>query len=189
MKRRAIYRLYWEDNEYYYYGQTSNLNQRFSVHKRDLIKGKHHSKYLQNVFNKYGLPSLEVILEGENLDLDKEEGILLAKHVGDYHCCNSCTIPNSRLGTKLSSESIARVKEYQYLVGKNKPVYMFSRDHMHLLGKFRSISEAEKAINCYPKDIQKSCKFNGKYNVKGYKFMYAAPIDNFLNHLKDIVKL
>lgn len=189
MKRRAIYRLYWEDNEYYYYGQTSNLVQRFSVHKRELIKGKHHSKQLQNVFNKYGLPSLEIILEGENLDLDKEEGILLAKHVGDYHCCNSCTIPGSRLGTKQSDESRAKVKEYQYLIGKNKPVYMFSRDHMHLLGKFRSISEAESTIGAAAKTVQASCKSNGKYNVGKYKFMYAAPIDNLLNHIKNLVPL
>lgn len=189
MTKRAIYRLYWDNNDYFYYGQSSNLNQRFSVHKRDLLKEKHHSKQLQHVFNKYGMPSLEVLLEGENLDLDKEEGILLVKHVGEYHCCNSCTVPNSRLGTKQSPEAIAKVKAYQYLSGKNKPVYMFSRDHMHLIGKFRSINEAEKAIGAATKTVQASCKSNGKYNVGKYKFMYAAPVDNFLNHIKNIVKI
>lgn len=187
MKKRAIYRLYWENNDYYYYGQSSNISQRFSFHKRDLKRGKHHSKQLQNVFNKYGLPCIEIILEGENIDLDKEESILLSKHVGDYYCCNSCAVPGSRLGTKHSKETIQKVKEYQYLVGKNKPVYMFSRDENFLLGKFRSINEAEKAIGCSPKDVQKSCKSNGYYNVKKYKFRYAALMDNFIEHIKQIV--
>lgn len=187
MNIRAIYRLYWDCCDYYYYGQSSNLNQRWSVHKRDLKNNRHHSKQLQNVYNKYGFPLIEVVLQGEDIDLNKEESKLLNKFVGDTYCCNTCTVPNSRLGTKQSEESRRKVKEYQYLSGKVKPVYMFSRDEEFLLGRFDSIRDAERAINCNPKDVQKSCKSNGYYNVQKYKFRYAAQVDTFLDHIKEIV--
>jgi hypothetical protein len=184
----GIYKITFS-NGHYYFGQAVDINRRFSQHKRELNRGNHSNSRLQNCFNKYGEPIYEVIEECSKEELSNIENKYLYKHIDNEMCCNICRIGKSSRGVERSQEFKDKISAYQYLSGKNKPVYMFSRDHMHLLGKFRSIGEAEKAINCYPKDIQKSCKSNGKYNVKGYKFMYAAPIDNFLNHLKDIVKL
>lgn len=176
-------------NGHYYLGQATDINRRFTQHKRELSKGTHSNSRLQNCYNKYGDPIYELVQECSKEELSDIETTYIIKHIDDEMCCNMCRVGRSPKGIQRSQDFKDKVSAYQYLSGKNKPVYMFSRDEMHLLGKFRSISEAEKAINCCSKDVQKSCKSNGRYNVKKYKFMYAAPIDNFLNHIKQLLPL
>lgn len=184
----GIYKISFS-NGHYYIGQSVNTKRRESQHRRELSLGIHSNKRLQNCFDKYGSFLFEVIEECSKEDLSKVEDKYLFDNIDNDNCCNICRYANSVYKTKHTEETRNKISAYQHLTGKNKPVYMFSRDHMHLLGKFRSISEAEKEIGCCTKDVQKSCKSNGKYNVKKYKFMYAAPMDNFINHIKEIVKL
>jgi hypothetical protein len=184
----GIYKITFS-NGHYYLGQAIDTCRRFSQHKREFIKGTHSNSRLQNCFNKYGDPIYEVIEECLREDLNDIETTYITKHIDDDLCCNMCREGRSPKGIERSQDFKDKISAYQYLTGKNKPVYMFSRDHMHLLGKFRSIREAEAAIGASPKTVQGSCKSKGKYNVGKYKFMYAGPIDNLLNHIKDIVKL
>lgn len=182
----GIYKIIFSNN-HYYIGQSVNTNRRFSQHKRELKKGIHSNSRLQNCYNKYGEPVFEVIQECLKTELDLIETKYLYENVDNELCCNFCKIGKSAKGIKRTEEYKEKISAYQHLSGKVKPVYMFSRDENFLLAKFSSIREAEKAINCYPKDIQKSCKSNGKYNVQKYKFRYTLPVDNFLNYIKDLV--
>ena len=176
-------------NGHYYIGQAINLRRRELQHLRDMGKQKHTNKRVQNCFNKYGAPFFEVICECSREDIDKKETEFIYTYIDDENCCNICREGRSRKGTTQSESAKKTISDYQYLTGKNKPVYMFSRDNNFLLGKFRSIRDAEKAINCNPKDVQKSCKSNGYYNVQKYKFRYAVHVDPFIDRLKQIVKL
>lgn len=45
-------------NRVVYVGQSKYLSERISIHKKLLIKKKHHNSHLQNIFNKYGLSNL-----------------------------------------------------------------------------------------------------------------------------------
>lgn len=176
-------------NGHYYYGQALSINRRFAQHKREFKKGIHSNKRLQNCYNKYGEPVFEVVEECEKDKLNITESKYLFEHIDNELCCNMCREGRSPKGIKRSKEFNDKISRYQRLNGKCKPVYMFSRDNMDMLAKFDTIRNAEKAIGANPKDVQKSCKSNGKYNVRGYKFMYAQPIDNLLSHLKSIVPL
>lgn len=184
----GIYKITFS-NGHYYLGQAVDINRRFTQHKRELRKGIHANSRLQNCYNKYGDPIYELVEECSKEDLNDIETNYITKHIDDEMCCNMCRIGRSPKGIERSQDFKDKVSAYQYLTGKNKPVYMFSRDEMHLLGKFRSISEAESTIGAASKTVQASCKSNGKYNVGKYKFMYAAPIDNLLNHIKNLVPL
>lgn len=55
----------------YYLGSSNNISKRLNAHKRELRLNKHHSTYLQRVFNKYGLENLDfkVFLNCEQSDL------------------------------------------------------------------------------------------------------------------------
>jgi hypothetical protein len=97
-----------------------------------------------------------------------------------------CKEGRSRKGVKASSDTRAKISKYQHLSGKAKPVYMYSL-YMDLLARYDSIREAEIAIGAHPKDVQKSCKSFGKYNVKGYKFMFAESVDLLINHVYKLV--
>ena len=174
-------------NQHYYIGQSLHCDRRKQQHSRDAKKNKHTNSRFQNCFNKYGEFIFEILEECERNDLDKIESKYIQNHIEDELCCNFCREGRSKKGVKASDETRQKISNYQYLSGKNKPVYMFSRDNFDMLARFDSIKQAELSIGAYPKDVQKSCKSNGKYNVKSYKFLYAYQIDNMLNHIKSIV--
>lgn len=72
----GIYSIYSKSQNKYYIGKSIDIHKRFLKHKSDLRLNQHHSKYLQNVYNKYGEDDLvfQVIQEcsyEESGDLEK----------------------------------------------------------------------------------------------------------------------
>lgn len=57
----GIYALIWDCNNYVYVGQSVNIHIRTQTHIRELKNNSHINKKLQNVFNKYGLPSIKIL--------------------------------------------------------------------------------------------------------------------------------
>lgn len=182
----GIYKFTFSNN-HYYIGQLLNIKRREQQHCRDMLKNKHPNSRVQNCFNKYGNPNFEILEECSIDVLNEKETFYISQYIKDVNCCNVCLFGKNRIGTTQPESAKILISNYQHLSGKVKPVYMFSRDENFMLAKFSSIKEAEKAIDCHPKDVQKSCKSNGRYNVQKYKFRYALPVDNFLNYIKDLV--
>jgi hypothetical protein len=176
-------------NGHYYYGQSINMRTRYSRHLFELKKGVHSNSRLQNCYNKYGQFYFEIIQECQKEELNSIETKYLFEHVNQDLCCNLCKEANSRKGTIQNESARQKISDYQRLIGKVKPVYMYTRDNMFLVAKYDSITDAAKAISCGPKDIQKSCKSMGFYNVKGYKFLFGEQVDSFLNKVSNLVTL
>ena len=84
--RCGIYKIVNKDNGKYYVGRTLNLDKRWYQHKKLLIKNKHFNKYLQSVWNKYGLDKFEfIIVEYVN---DKNELINIEqKYINVFNGC------------------------------------------------------------------------------------------------------
>ena len=175
-------------NGVYYFGQAINLKRRELQHIRECKKGKHTNPRFQHCWNKYGEFKFEIIQECQKSHLDKIESEYIIKHIDDELCCNMCKVGRSRKGINVTNQTKEKISKYQHLVGKTKEVYMFSQ-HFDLLAKFDSISKAEKSINVGNKTVVVSAKNRGKYNVKGYKFLFAAEVDIFLNYAREMVKL
>ena len=70
-----------------YIGSSKNINNRFYIHKLDLKNNKHHSTYLQNAYNKYGLKVFEFnIIEECDMDvLIKKEQFYLDNRNPKYN--------------------------------------------------------------------------------------------------------
>jgi hypothetical protein len=175
-------------NGVYYFGQGIDLKRRELQHIRESKKGKHTNPRFQHCWDKYGEFKFEILEECDRNDLDRVESEYIIKYIDNNLCCNMCKIGRSRKGIKATNETKEKISKYQHIVGKNKPVYIFTRD-FDLLGRYDSIKNAEKSVNAHPKDVQKSCKSRGKYNIKGYKFLYAAEVDIFLNYAKQMVNI
>ena len=79
MKRKAIcgiYMLSWPDEtfvEYFYFGQSINIRNRYFQHINRLKSGKHDNPIIQRIYNKYGEPECEIVKRCSPASLEKEE--------------------------------------------------------------------------------------------------------------------
>lgn len=69
MQVTGIYILKFKGTHKVYVGQSTDIHKRYKEHKYKLNKGIHQPK-LQNAFNKYGMPELEITYECSNSELD-----------------------------------------------------------------------------------------------------------------------
>lgn len=62
-----------------YVGSSNNIKARVRKHRESLVRGNHHSKYMQRVFNKYGQDAFEVktlvICDEQNLKMYEQRCI------------------------------------------------------------------------------------------------------------------
>jgi hypothetical protein len=93
-----------------YIGSSSDFIERQRRHRRDLRKGKHHSRYLQRAWNKYGeeafLFSLLELCDEE--DLLEREGIYLLNHKPVYNMCPEAGSPRGKKSSEATKRKIGR---------------------------------------------------------------------------------
>lgn len=105
----VIYKIETLNNHKYYIGSTINFKKRKTEHLKSLKSNKHHSKYLQRVYNKYGENNLifsivEEIQDKNNLIIREQYWLDFYKPFGK-NGYNSCKIANSMLGFKHSNKT------------------------------------------------------------------------------------
>lgn len=81
-KQPGIYKITCTANQYFYIGSCKRFKQRLRGHQTSLRKGTHHSKKMQNVFNKHGENSfvfevLEVMTGSTELERQLREQVYL----------------------------------------------------------------------------------------------------------------
>lgn len=111
-KKSGIYCIKSLIDDRLYIGSAVRLKKRYNDHNQLLTKGTHHSSYLQNFVNKYGIENLafEVIefcspeelitLEQKWIDFYNDKNLLF----------NLCKIAGNTLGYKHTVESIEKMK-------------------------------------------------------------------------------
>lgn len=115
-KISGIYKITNQINGHSYIGSAKHIYGRWSVHKSQLSKQKHHSPYLQHAVEKYGLENfkLEIVEECLITLLLEREQFYLDTLRPEY---NINPIANSRLGAKLTEEQNKRNRDRQ--LGEN----------------------------------------------------------------------
>lgn len=107
----GIYKLLWENSGYFYIGQSINIENRFSRHKHLMTTNQNKSGFIQNVYNKYGLPKFIILEECSYDDLNAREQYYLDLYFDDEKCCNLNKNAVSSKGYKYSQETIDRIKK------------------------------------------------------------------------------
>lgn len=94
-----------------YIGSGHNIKQRWGEHLSELRHNKHHSKKLQNHYNKYGVVDLKfsILLCCDKEDLLKTEQYFLDSYNPFFNCCK---IAGNCLGIKHSEETRKKMSEH-----------------------------------------------------------------------------
>jgi len=115
-KIHSIYKITNIINNKIYIGSAIDTYNRFSKHKSQLNKNKHHNSYLQNSWNKYGEQNfkfeiIEYITDKNKLIEREQYWIDLTKSSNREYGYNINPIANSQLGRKLSEESRKKISD------------------------------------------------------------------------------
>lgn len=179
-----------------YVGSTSKIKKenrkthhgfykRFYDHLRSLNINTHHSKYLQNVVNKYGIEGIVFkIIEicDESLSVDEirkreQHYIDLLKPI--YNSFDT-TYPKGRIWTEKDREKMKiRMK------GKSFPKTTYERQQKaiyqldlkgNLIKKYLSKAQACKELNIDPGSVS-NCATGKRKSAGGYKWSYMHPLE------------
>lgn len=103
----GIYQIIHRASGRRYVGQAQNIEARWSQHRRHLDAGKHHSKFLQRCWTKYGAEAFEFsVIEVCYLsDLDVAE----QRHLDQLPAFNTSPTAGSARGVKHTAETRAKV--------------------------------------------------------------------------------
>ena len=106
----GIYKIALDDGRCYV-GQSVDIEDRWREHRRHLRADKHHARYLQNAWNKYGEAaftfstldecSRELLTEREQHWIDTQNSVF-----------NVCRAAKSSLGYKHTAEAIEKIRQY-----------------------------------------------------------------------------
>ncbi len=110
VKKCGIYKLTIVGCPEFYIGSSVDIQNRYTMHLSSLLKGKHHSIYMQRVFDKSESRKLTIdILELVSADLlIKTE----QKYIDEYSPqLNIAKVAGSSLGIKRSAECIEKIKK------------------------------------------------------------------------------
>lgn len=167
MKRAFIYKIQNVENGKIYIGSTISPRKRWNEHKGQLKKGKHHSSYLQNSWNKYGEECFvfEIIDECslENQFSLEREWVIKEK-TSDAEYGYNMAIPTEGGG-------LVKTDEYKQHLSKLQKVNMLAyHEKQRINGKYTirvyDLVTGEYEIFLSTKDCPYSFKKNGNYNFR-----------------------
>lgn len=151
----GIYKIYWHNNPYYYYGQSQHLPHRFEKHRSQFRTGKNSNERIQRVFNKYGMPIFENIELCEIDKLNEREQVYIDMYFNDKNCCNMTPTAGSTRGYKMPAHVIESIKK----TWTGRKHTEETRKRMSESGKLKRLTEDHK------RKLRLTCKNRGLNGV------------------------
>lgn len=155
----VIYKIINKVNGKFYLGSTVQFDRRRKMHIWKLIKGTHHSSYLQNAFNKYGIDAFEFHILYESKDIKKDE----QKELDSLDWSVSYNIARTSTGGDRNKHHPNRDAIYKKLseARKNSTVKPNNRVRIQVLDVcFYSYADAGKYLNIPIVTIRYRCLSN-----------------------------
>lgn len=121
----GIYKLNFGNNEAFYIGQSLNIEQRYKSHCTSMRCGTS-TKKLNSAFKSYGLPTLEILLECEEFELDSNETAAIEVFCADTLGLNTMSSHGHRSNLRGQSAGNAKYSNeiieeaFNYLVFTDK---------------------------------------------------------------------
>lgn len=153
----CIYKIINLINNNVYLGSAVNLRKRKDLHLFELRANKHHSRYLQNAWNKYGEQNFKFeiieIIQVRTKLIEREQ-YWIDLYSPEY---NICLVAESRLGVKSSPEHVAKIiaantgqkrsKETCIKIGLSKKGTKLSEERKQARRDYRHTEENKKKIS------------------------------------------
>lgn len=84
----AVYKLFWDNCPFYYFGLTGDIKNRLTVHMSSFKCSKQSSKKLQSAYDTFGAPKHQILTYAHWWDAKQIEIALIEHHSSDPNCCN-----------------------------------------------------------------------------------------------------
>lgn len=159
-----------------YIGSSVNIYSRWKLHLYQLEKNKHHSIYLQRVWNKYGKNHFEFNILETCESIRDTLVFLEQKYIDDLKPeYNTSITAGSPLGCKRSKKfknNLSKLwRKNENVFNKRIPVVMLDLETMKELKEFRSIKEAANFLGNANLKNNIGLVVHGKRNkASGYKW-------------------
>lgn len=163
----CVYSIYSLHNNSFYIGKTKNYKKRLDEHRRGLNANRHHSKYLQHVWNKYGKDNFICFIVEYTDDLLNRE-IFWMRFFDSVENGYNTIEDTSKL--IIRKDVIQRNKERD-----SKKVVALTPDGK-FINIFSSVTEAANHYNSSTTNISGCCKGRIR-SVKGCMFIYEKDYD------------
>lgn len=192
LKKTGVYKILNKENNKVYIGSTSQrFSNRLSNHIRELIEDRHHSKYLQNSYNKrkdinkFEISILDVCEPEECLLFEQKWLDIYKSYIKEFGY-NICPIAGSCLGIKKSKEERIKIFERSRCLSDNQIIEIFKlRNDLKL--SYRLISERMNITkNQVASILTKSIKY--KYVKEKYKLELKVRFEKEFTKY-DIIKI
>jgi group I intron endonuclease len=174
----GIYKIRNTINEHCYIGSAVNIKERWREHRRDLFKNKHHSKYLQRAWNKYGEacfefsiievcePSTLIVREQYHINVLKPEyniapiagSVLGLRHTEETRRKISLANkgrPSPRLGIKTTVEAVEKMRNALKTPEIQRKLSMWQKGKPKSIEHRAKLAEANKGKKHSPETIAK----------------------------------
>lgn len=169
----GIYAIFNLLDDRIYIGSSISIGERIMLHKRVLNANKHHSRHLQNFYNKYGLDQIGFAMLAEVKDASKENLINEEQKFLDILKpeFNTNIKADSRLGLINSPETRRKISETRLAMGIKYDDEYKKRMSLALSGKNNAMYGLPKELSPNwgkkhrPETIQKMKKSH--HDVKG----------------------
>lgn len=177
---QGIYKITYIKTGKTYVGSSVNINSRWNTHRGKLKQNKHHSKGLQNVYNKHGLSVLKFEIIEEVLDKTKlveREQYWIDTLNSYYKGFNSCRFVDCRL--EISKEQKEKISISTKKAMEN-PVVKEKCRQSKLHGKSHTVKLTEQQVEEIKLKLQ--VPVNRRTLAKEYNVSVDA-IDDILSGL------
>ena len=192
MQVSGIYKIYWDNNSYFYIGKSKDLRTRKRSHLNCLKKKTHKNRIVQRVYDKYGVPIIKTLCEVPIEDLKSVEQFYLDMFCNRDNCINIAKYSDSNLGAVMSEEAkkklSIRTKERLKIFNPSKGRKMSEEQRIQQSKNLNAIYEVKKSVKATKKvlDVEKQicylsiklfCKETG-LNEKYMRAIFSKGIIN-----------
>ena len=187
MKICGIYKIENKINHKVYIGQSIDIKERWSAHRRCVKYGDKKDYWLYQAMNKYGLDNFDfsIIEECEPQLLDEKEMYYIQQYDSYNHGYNM-TYGGSGLNGIIRNRNYAP-KNISQFCGSDDIVEVAKLDkNFHVLAYYPSVQEAARQNQVEATNISKTLKGKNKY-CNNYIYMYGDVVKELQDNINDLI--
>lgn len=156
-----------------YIGITTNIQNRWTTHFRELKKNCHHSTKLQNAFNKYGEKNFQF-----NIIIEKSFEKNIEAYLYEIGLINKNNSKNNgyNMTNKISPMAVSEIAKKVKLKNQEKVenILQIDMNNKQIIKVFSSLREAERETGVFRSNITDVCK---RKKVKAGNYYWAFEKD------------
>lgn len=141
-------------NNKMYIGSTNTLRKRFRQHYAFLVRNNHVNKKLQNAVNKYGINNFKFVVLERCEPITKTLLLLEQKYIDELGYYNICKVAGKTTGIKGKGHPLSDLQRQNIILANKRRVYtdQMRKQISNRVKNYQSIKNKQKPVECYSLD-------------------------------------